>query len=68
MGTVVATILSIIASYFIITGLISQPYTTGGATYTGTGVFVATVAGLLAGFLIGKSPSIILLMIMIRSS
>ncbi|HHX50763.1 MAG TPA: sodium-translocating pyrophosphatase [Clostridia bacterium] len=54
MGTVVATILSIIASYFIITGLISQPYTTGGATYTGTGVFVATVAGLLAGFLIGK--------------
>lgn len=53
-GTIVATLLSIAASYFIITGLIKVPYTIGAGTYTGTGVFIATVAGLLAGFAIGK--------------
>lgn len=53
-GTIVATILSIVASYFIITGLIKTPYVVGGVSYTGTGVFIATVAGLVAGFAIGK--------------
>ncbi|NLC76880.1 MAG: sodium-translocating pyrophosphatase [Clostridia bacterium] len=53
-GTIVATILAIVASYFIITGMLSEPYTIGSASYTGTGVFIATVAGLLAGFAIGK--------------
>lgn len=53
-GTIVATILSIVASYFIITGFINTPYTVGGVTYTGMGVFIATIAGLLAGFAIGK--------------
>ncbi|HHY59107.1 MAG TPA: sodium-translocating pyrophosphatase [Clostridia bacterium] len=53
-GTIVATILSIVASYFIITGLLNTPFTVGATTYTGMGVFIATVAGLLAGFAIGK--------------
>ena len=53
-GTMVATVLAIVASYFIITGMIAEPYTAGSASYTGMGVFIATVAGLLAGFAIGK--------------
>lgn len=53
-GTIVATILSIGASYLIITSLINKPYVVGGVSYTGTGVFIATVAGLIAGFAIGK--------------
>lgn len=53
-GTIVATVLAIVASYFIITGLLHTPFNQGGVTYTGLGVFIATVAGLLAGFAIGQ--------------
>ncbi|MDW7675167.1 MAG: sodium-translocating pyrophosphatase [Bacillota bacterium] len=49
MGTVVATVLAIVATYFITTTLLPA----SGAV-TGLGVFFATVAGLLAGLLIGK--------------
>jgi K(+)-stimulated pyrophosphate-energized sodium pump len=46
MGTLVAGILSIIATYFLTTRLLSAEL--------GTGAFIATVAGLLSGILIGK--------------
>lgn len=52
-GTYVAAILSVIFTYFITTGFISS-YTVGSKTYTGLGVFIASVSGLLAGVLIGK--------------
>ncbi|WP_366923833.1 sodium-translocating pyrophosphatase [Metallumcola ferriviriculae] len=45
MGTLVASILSIAATYFLATSLLPE---------IGMGVFGATVAGLLAGVLIGK--------------
>ncbi len=46
MGTLVAGILSIIATYFLTTRMLSAEL--------GTGAFIATVAGLLSGILIGK--------------
>ncbi|MBO8168428.1 MAG: sodium-translocating pyrophosphatase [Thermoanaerobacteraceae bacterium] len=45
MGTVVSSVLSIIAIYFLSTTLLPE---------MGMGVFIAAVAGLLAGVLIGK--------------
>ncbi len=53
-GTYVAAILSLIATYFITTGLITEPYTVGNNTYTGFGVFLASVSGLIGGVLIGQ--------------
>ncbi|WP_227762257.1 sodium-translocating pyrophosphatase [Zhaonella formicivorans] len=52
-GTLVASVLSIIFTYFITTGLLDT-FTVGNNTYTGMGVFIATVAGLVAGYLIGR--------------
>lgn len=45
-GLVAAMVVTIVATYFLVTGLL------GGAEYIG-GVFYATVAGLVAGFAIG---------------
>ncbi len=45
MGTIVASVLSIVAIYFLSTSLLPE---------IGMGVFIAAVAGLIAGFLIGK--------------
>lgn len=53
-GTWVAAALAVVATYFITTGFITEPFTIGNNTYTGTGVFIATVAGLIAGVLIGQ--------------
>lgn len=46
-----------IASFFIITsfGFLPQEWTIKGITYTPMGVFYATLAGLISGFLVGKS-------------
>jgi len=52
-GTWVAAAISVVATYLITTTFISE-YTVGNITYTGTGVFIATVAGLVAGVLIGQ--------------
>jgi K(+)-stimulated pyrophosphate-energized sodium pump len=51
-GTIVSSVLSIIFIYFISTGFIDS-FTAGGITYTGFGVFIATISGLIAGYLIG---------------
>ncbi|KKM10536.1 potassium transporter [Clostridiales bacterium PH28_bin88] len=53
-GTWVAAGLSLVATYFVTTSLITEPFQHLGKTYTGMGVFIATVAGLAAGVLIGK--------------
>lgn len=53
MGTTVAAVLTIIFSYFITTKLI-KPFTSYGVTYEAMGVFIAVVAGLVAGVLIGR--------------
>ncbi|MGI9952177.1 sodium-translocating pyrophosphatase [Moorellaceae bacterium AZ2] len=45
-GTMVASILAIIGTYFVTTGLLPPR--------TGMGVFMATIAGLVAGVLIGR--------------
>ncbi|MGB9885834.1 MAG: sodium-translocating pyrophosphatase [Moorellales bacterium] len=53
-ATLVASVLAIIATYFITTNLLPATFTAGGVTYTNLGVFFATIAGLIAGVLIGR--------------
>lgn len=53
-GTMVASILAVIGTYFVTTGLLPSRFQAGNATYSGMGVFLATVAGLVAGVLIGR--------------
>lgn len=48
-GTLVASILAVVGTYFLSTMLLPTE-----GPVTGIGVFIATVAGLLAGYLIGK--------------
>lgn len=49
MGELVAMLLSLVATYFLCTNLLPAD-----GKVTGMGVFIATIAGLLAGFAIGK--------------
>ncbi|MHB1126882.1 MAG: sodium-translocating pyrophosphatase [Bacillota bacterium] len=53
-GTLVAIVLAIVASYFITTNVLPKTFTVGSATFSSLGVFWATVAGLLAGFVIAR--------------
>lgn len=53
IGTFGAAGLMVVVSFAIIQWLLPNPFTIGGATYTGMGVFVATIAGLVAGTAIG---------------
>ena len=46
--------LMVLASYFIIDILIPQTWVYDGVTYSSMGVFWATIAGLIAGLLVGK--------------
>ncbi|MEC3907644.1 sodium-translocating pyrophosphatase [Tamlana sp. 2201CG12-4] len=46
--------LMVVASYFIIQAFIPETYTFKGIDYTSMGVFWATIAGLVAGLLVGK--------------
>jgi K(+)-stimulated pyrophosphate-energized sodium pump len=46
--------LMLIASYFIINQMLPESWVEGGVTYTSIGVFWATIAGLVAGLLVGK--------------
>ncbi|MEE2700277.1 MAG: sodium-translocating pyrophosphatase [Bacteroidota bacterium] len=46
--------LMLIASYFIITGMLPESWIQKGTQYTAMGVFWATIAGLVAGLLVGK--------------
>lgn len=46
--------LMLVASYFIINQMLPESWVDGGVTYTSMGVFWATIAGLVAGLLVGK--------------
>ncbi|WP_431163226.1 sodium-translocating pyrophosphatase [Flagellimonas beolgyonensis] len=46
--------LMLVASYFIITGMLPDSWVEGGKEYSAMGVFWATIAGLVAGLLVGK--------------
>ncbi|NAS13941.1 sodium-translocating pyrophosphatase [Poritiphilus flavus] len=46
--------LMLIASYFIIQQMLPESWVEGGKEYTSMGVFWATIAGLVAGLLVGK--------------
>ena len=52
-GEIIAAVLMIIATYFIVTNFLPEQWTFDGKTYTATGVFIAIVLGLLAGVAIG---------------
>ncbi|MEW5944838.1 MAG: sodium-translocating pyrophosphatase [bacterium] len=53
-GTFLAGFLMIVGSYFLTVKMLPASFTFGGgAAYTATGAFLATVAGLVAGILIG---------------
>lgn len=53
LGQFVAAALLLVASWFLVTGLLPAHWSIGGTTYTATGVFWATIAGLAAGVAIG---------------
>ncbi|PCE63308.1 sodium-translocating pyrophosphatase [Sediminicola luteus] len=46
--------LMLVASYFLIQEMLPASWTDGGIEYTSMGVFWATIAGLVAGLLVGK--------------
>lgn len=46
--------LMLIASYFIINAMLPESWVEGGKEYSAMGVFWATIAGLVAGLLVGK--------------
>ncbi len=54
MGTYVATALSVVSIYAICKFMLPATFVAGGVEYTSTGVFIASLAGLFAGTLIGK--------------
>jgi len=53
LGQFVAAALLLVASWFLITGLLPREWVVDGHTYTAMGVFWATIAGLVAGVAIG---------------
>ena len=44
----------LVASYFLIQGLLPETWSEGGQSYSSIGVFWATISGLIAGLLVGK--------------
>ena len=46
--------LMLVASYFLINGMLPETWVEAGTQYTAMGVFWATIAGLVAGLLVGK--------------
>jgi len=52
-GEIIAAILMIIATYFIVTNYLPEQWQMGDKTYTSMGVFYAIVLGLLSGVAIG---------------
>ena len=45
---------TLIVSYFLITGMLPESWMEGGKEYSSMGVFWSTIAGLIAGLLVGK--------------
>ena len=54
IGEFGSAILTLIVSYFLITNMLPETWTVGGTEYSSMGVFWATIAGLVAGLLVGK--------------
>lgn len=54
LGEFGSALLMVIASFFITQQMIPEDWTLNGVEYTSKGVFYAIVAGLIAGFLVGK--------------
>ncbi|MGF1559888.1 MAG: sodium-translocating pyrophosphatase [Flavobacteriaceae bacterium] len=54
IGEFGSAFLMVVASYFIIDMLIPETWTNDGMNYTSMGVFLATIAGLVAGLGVGK--------------
>jgi len=52
-GEIIAAVLMIIATYFIVTNFLPEQWTYGGKDYSAVGVFIAIVLGLLSGVAIG---------------
>ncbi|MDK2820221.1 MAG: K(+)-stimulated pyrophosphate-energized sodium pump [Clostridia bacterium] len=52
-GTIVSSILAV-GGIYLATRLLPAQFPAGGAVYTSMGVFIAAIAGLIAGFLIGR--------------
>ncbi|MEX0290195.1 MAG: sodium-translocating pyrophosphatase [Flavobacteriaceae bacterium] len=54
IGEFGSAFLMLIASFFIIQEMLPETWTEGGKEFTSMGVFWATIAGLIAGLLVGK--------------
>jgi K(+)-stimulated pyrophosphate-energized sodium pump len=54
IGEFGSAILTLIVSFFLIRAMMPESWTIGGTVYTSLGVFWATIAGLIAGLLVGK--------------
>jgi K(+)-stimulated pyrophosphate-energized sodium pump len=54
IGEFGSAILTLIVSYFLITNMLPETWTMGGKEFSSLGVFWATIAGLIAGLLVGK--------------
>jgi K(+)-stimulated pyrophosphate-energized sodium pump len=54
IGEFGSAILTLIVSYFLITNMLPETWSMGGKEYSSLGVFWATIAGLVAGLLVGK--------------
>jgi K(+)-stimulated pyrophosphate-energized sodium pump len=53
MGELFSGVVMLVASYFIITWMLPESWTFTGIEYTSTGVFIATIFGLISGLAIG---------------
>jgi K(+)-stimulated pyrophosphate-energized sodium pump len=54
LGEFGSAFLTLIVSYFLITNMLPETWMLGGKEYSSLGVFLATIAGLIAGLLVGK--------------
>ncbi|MCH6256414.1 sodium-translocating pyrophosphatase [Puniceicoccaceae bacterium K14] len=54
LGEFGSSVVMLIASYFIIKGMLPEVWSLGGREFSSTGVFFATIAGLIAGLGIGQ--------------
>lgn len=53
-GEFISAVLMLIATYFIITGMLPMSWELGGIDYSANGVFFALIIGLISGLAIGK--------------
>ena len=53
-GEIISALFMLIASYFLIDLMLPETWVEGGKEFSSLGVFLATIAGLVAGLLVGK--------------